>query len=116
MSRVCLECKAVIYGRSDKKFCDSACRNIYHNRLLKGQDNGLQHIQSTLKNNRRILAYLYQQQSDCTFDKDTLEAMGYNFKFHTHEQRAGKTVCVFCLDYGFEFNAAGFKILPFKLP
>ena len=116
MSRVCLECKEVIYGRSDKKFCDSACRNLYHNRLLKAQDNGLQHIQSTLKNNRRILAYLYQQQTDCTLNKDTLEAMGYNFAFHTHEQKQGKKVYVFCLDYGFVLQESAVKILPFKLP
>jgi len=116
MAKFCIECKEVIYGRSDKKFCDAACRNLYHNRLLKAQDNGVQHIQATIKNNRRILAYLYQNKAQTCVQKTTLEAIGYNFAFHTHEWRNGKSVCVFCLDYGLVMDQEALTIMPFTLP
>ncbi len=29
----CLTCRKPIKGRSDKKFCDSACRNTFNNRI-----------------------------------------------------------------------------------
>jgi hypothetical protein len=116
MAKFCIECNETIYGRSDKKFCDAACRNLHHNKLMTPKDKGVQHIQMVLKNNRKILAYLYQKQSHCDMTKQTLEAMGYNFAFHTHEWDNGKEVCVFCLDYGFVMDNQVLTILPFNLP
>ena len=31
----CLECGTVFYGRKDKQFCNAACKNKWHNRLLR---------------------------------------------------------------------------------
>ena len=33
----CLECGDVLYGRSDKKFCDATCRNAWHAHIRSGK-------------------------------------------------------------------------------
>jgi predicted nucleic acid-binding Zn ribbon protein len=33
MTNTCLQCGAKILGRSDKKFCNTECRNTHNNQL-----------------------------------------------------------------------------------
>lgn len=51
----CIECGTKLVGRSDKKFCDSNCRNAYHNEKSKPVINTVRLINRSLANNRAIL-------------------------------------------------------------
>jgi predicted nucleic acid-binding Zn ribbon protein len=51
----CLECGEKIIGRSDKKFCNDACRNAYNNKQNKDSNNLMRNINNKLRKNYRIL-------------------------------------------------------------
>ena len=52
----CLECGEKIIGRSDKKFCNDACRNSYNNKQNKDSSNLMRNINNKLRKNFRILS------------------------------------------------------------
>lgn len=58
----CLECGETILGRSDKKFCNDACRNAYNNRVNSDYTNLMRMIHNRLRNNYGLL-YLSDQSS-----------------------------------------------------
>lgn len=51
----CLQCGAPINGRPDKKFCDSLCRNAYHNREAESQRRYHNFVLETVEINYAIL-------------------------------------------------------------
>ena len=51
----CLLCNKPVKGRTDKKFCDDYCRNIYNNQLKAPENNLVRNINHALGKNRRIL-------------------------------------------------------------
>jgi hypothetical protein len=100
--RNCAECRKVINGRSDKKFCDDGCRNNYNNRRNSDTDEALRIINSILRKNRNIMRNLLSQEEKITVPEKTMKIMGFNFEYFTHlyETRAG-TVYRFCYEYGY---------------
>ena len=44
----CLECGAIFYGRSNRKFCCDACKNKYHNRHFQDIRNRKLRVKSVL--------------------------------------------------------------------
>ena len=102
-SRVCLECGEAIVGRTDKKFCTDACRNIYHYRSNNAPINYVRNVVNALKRNRRILMELNDgAQGVKKVHRDKLVQKGYNFMYHTHTYRTMKgNVYVFCFEHGF---------------
>ncbi len=60
MENLCRECAAPLTGRSDKQFCSDACRTAYHNRRYREQRLDTVRIDRILRENRRILASLYE--------------------------------------------------------
>lgn len=54
----CIECGGKLFGRSDKKFCDSNCRNAYHNEKSRPIINQVRQINRSLVNNRSIIENL----------------------------------------------------------
>lgn len=54
----CLECGKEFYGRSDKKFCSTACKNHYHNRTSDDKRLMKQRIFTDLSANYAILEKL----------------------------------------------------------
>ena len=101
-TRNCLECREVLKGRSDKKFCDDSCRNVYNNRQNGDANNHVRKINNTLRRNRRILATLYLS-NRTKIPLDLLAYAGYNFNHYTHVaiNRKG-TPIRYCYDYGYK--------------
>ena len=102
-TRVCLECGESIVGRTDKKFCTDACRNIYHYRSNNAPINYVRNVVNALKRNRRILMELNDGvQGVKRVHRDRLVDKGYNFMYHTHTYRTMKgNVYVFCFEHGY---------------
>lgn len=102
-SKVCLECGEVVKGRTDKKFCSDACRNIYHYRSNNAPINYVRNVVNALKRNRRILMELNDgAQGTKKVHRDKLVQKGYNFMYHTNIYRTMKgNTYVFCFEHGY---------------
>ncbi len=101
MERLCLDCKAPVKGRADKKFCDDQCRSNYNNRLQLENRSFLKQVNQILKKNREILKSKSLTGKD-RVKRALLLAKGFNFDFHTHNYTAknGNTY-TFCYEYGY---------------
>jgi len=102
-STVCLNCSKQIRGRSDKKFCDDSCRNIYNNRLKGSSNNMIRNINYALSKNRRIMESLLPIAEETSkANKEKLLRLGFQFKYLTHiyVTRTGKTY-YYCYDHGY---------------
>lgn len=101
--KLCLSCQKPVHGRSDKKFCDDYCRNIYNNRLRSHSNNYIRRINNALIKNRKILEDLLPETEEMTkVHEDLLLSLGFRFHYHTHIQvtRKGKQY-VFSYEYGY---------------
>ena len=77
---VCCECGDKIKGRSDKKFCNDACRSAHHNKKNKVVCSPQKKINSVLSKNRRILKDCFEQSEDKRVPKLKLENQGFMAK------------------------------------
>lgn len=101
MERVCLDCREIVKGRSDKKFCDDQCRSNYNNRL-KAEDNSfMRQVNTILKKNHSILQKLNPEGKQ-KVNRDKLLKQGFDFNFHTHiyQTQKGGTYH-FCYEQGY---------------
>ena len=99
--KACLECGEPIQGRTDKKFCCDACRNLFHYRTNNAPINYVRNVVNTLKRNRRILSEL-NPGGKIKVHRDKLVERGYNFMYHTNIYRTKVgNVYVFCFEHGF---------------
>ncbi|MBS1581749.1 MAG: hypothetical protein JST66_06055 [Bacteroidetes bacterium] len=100
-TKVCPECGDPIKGRTDKKFCSDACRNIYHYRSNNAPINYVRNVVNTLKRNRRILSEL-NPEGKTKVHRSKLIEKGYDFMYHTniYRTKAGN-VYVFCFEHGY---------------
>jgi len=101
VEKKCLDCGAILRGRTDKKFCSDQCRNNYNNKLNRDTNNFVRNVHGLLRKNRRILSDLYND-GKRRIHKDALFALGYNFSFFTHviEAMNGKKFH-YCFEYGY---------------
>lgn len=100
--KVCLECHLPIKGRSDKRFCDDACRNAYNNKLNSGQNNLTRRINTILRKNRRILAESLGNEKMVKVTEDKLVKQGFHFDYLTHTLKTSKgQVYIFVYEYGY---------------
>jgi len=100
--RHCIQCGKQIKGRTDKKFCDDYCRNVFNNRRNSDQNNYIRNINNTLRRNRRILESLLPPEGIVKTSRSKLLEAGFNFQFHTHQYTNKKgDVYYFCYEYGF---------------
>ncbi len=101
MERLCLDCKAVLNGRADKKFCDDQCRTNYNNHLRAEDNSFLNEINRILKKNRDILR-AKNPEGKAKVKRDALVRKGFDFNFHTHTYATQKgQVYFFCYEYGY---------------
>ena len=101
MDRLCLDCDALLRGRTDKKFCDDQCRSNYNNKL-KVQDFGLiKKINQILAHNRKILKE-ENPNGKVKVKRDKLTKRGFDFDYHTHyySTNTGNTY-IFCYEFGY---------------
>lgn len=101
MERECLDCGAVLRGRSDKKFCDDQCRSNFNNRMKAGIYSSMRPVNAILRKNYTILTQVCQE-NQVTIKKDDLLKYGFNPDYHTHLQQSqnGNTY-FFCYEYGY---------------
>ncbi len=100
--KVCLECQNPIKGRSDKRFCDDACRNAYNNRLNSNENNRIRNINNALRKNRRILRQVLADEKMIKVNSDYLKKKGFDFEYHTHHLHTSKgQTYLFIYEYGY---------------
>ena len=101
--KVCLECGEKIVGRTDKRFCSDACRNLFHYHANNSSINYVRNVVNTLKRNRRILSDLNTGAEGKTkVHREKLLDHGFSFLYHTntHITKAGNNY-VFCFEQGY---------------
>lgn len=80
--RTCLECGASLNGRSDRKFCDSACRNAFNNKK-RGLNHSVRDIDRILHSNHSIFESL-NLEVPMEISVLLLKTRGFHFGFFTH--------------------------------
>ncbi len=79
----CLECGDEIKGRSDKKFCNDACRNAYNNKLNSDSSSLMRNINNRLRKNHRILSENTFTDGKAKTTRNKLAAAGFDFDYFT---------------------------------
>src|SRR6478735_858555 len=98
----CLECKKVLEGRNDKKFCSVYCKSAYHYKSNESKEPSTYvRISDQLKLNRRILKK-YNASGQSQIRKELLVKEGFDFAYFTHYWKAKNgNVYFFCFEFGF---------------
>lgn len=101
MDRFCLDCKALLRGRADKKFCDDQCRSNYYNRIYADDLSFVNVVNQILKRNRAILKTQIPN-GKTRVKRNILLQKGFDFSFHTYSYTT-KTgnIYFFCYEYGY---------------
>jgi len=101
--KICLACGKPVKGRSDKKFCDDYCRNVYNNGQKSDSNNYVRNINNALRKNRHILEDCLPAGNEMA--KTTREKLlhkGFLFRYITHTLTNKKgNIYYFCYDYGY---------------
>ena len=107
----CLACGKQLRGRSDKKYCDYLCRNIYHNQRNGIEAEYCRRVNQILRNNYEILRVMIKHSKE-KVEPTELTQRGFNFQFFTNvsKLRGGKT-CYFCYDLGYLPSENGYFAL-----
>lgn len=79
----CLECGEKIIGRSDKKFCNDACRNAYNNKQNKDSNNLMRNVNNKLRKNYRILSEV-NTDGKTKISRTKLDGLGFDFEYFTN--------------------------------
>jgi hypothetical protein len=113
---ICLyDQKPIKSGRSDKKFCDSNCKDAYYNAIKTEEHKEIKKIDIILKRNRRILKKIFNpKKEDKLIGREVLIKAGFEFDFHTHSviTKFNANKFVFCYDYGYrEVENGRYKVI-----
>ncbi|MFN7822301.1 MAG: hypothetical protein ACK5PO_05020 [Bacteroidota bacterium] len=101
--RKCVTCQKPLRGRSDKKFCNEYCRNVYNNRMYSETNSYVRNINQNLRKNRKILqGFLRDKHFMTRAPQYRLFSQGFRFQFFTHTftNRQGRQY-FFCYEYGY---------------
>lgn len=102
MSKKCAECGEELIGRTDKKFCSDYCRNAYHNKQNKDQNNLVRNINNRLRKNYRILGSFNLKDGKTSTQRSRLLDKGFDFEYFTNIYTTKKgTVYYFVYDLGY---------------
>ena len=99
----CLTCQKELRGRSDKKFCNEYCRNVFNNRSYSETNLYVRNINQNLRKNRKILeGFLRDKHFMARAPQYRLFSQGFRFQFftHTYTNRQGRQY-FFCYEYGY---------------
>lgn len=112
--KYCLECGTEVKGRSDKRFCNDYCRNLYHNKQNRDTTNYIRRVNNILRKNRRILQE-FNPSAKTKIKETTLMEKGFNFAYHTniYQTKKGATY-YYCYDLGYIKNDDGWLTLVVK--
>lgn len=102
-------------GRSDKKFCDSACKDEYYNAIKTKEHQEIKKIDIILKRNRRILQKIYNPtKPEKLINREVLLKAGFEFSFRTHHviTKTKANEFIFCYDFGYrEMEKDKYKVI-----
>jgi hypothetical protein len=100
-TKLCLDCNESLYGRSDKLFCNDACRNNYHNQKLTRRSLITKKINRRLSKNYSILEKLAPRPG-ILHSENTLVSLGFDFDYHTQVLKVEEDSMVyFCYDIAY---------------
>lgn len=113
---ICLNCsKPIKSGRSDKKFCDSICKDAYNNAIKSDDNKETRKIKLTINKNRKILKELFNPRKlEKLIAREDLIKAGFEFTYHTHHviTKTKSNEFTFCYDYGYrEIEKDKFQII-----
>lgn len=97
----CLQCgKEMVYGRPDRKFCSSQCKNRWHNHINVAPRLSKMRVQHILEKNYRILSS-FVSAGVSSVPVSSLLVMGFNPLYYTSsiKQRRGQMCMCFDLTY-----------------
>jgi hypothetical protein len=78
----CLYCAHRLHGRADKRFCNAACRNAYHNKMRIQGLKGIKAVNRVLLKNYLILLD-YWNSGLTEVPRTVLEKKGFNWNYFT---------------------------------
>lgn len=87
----CKECGAVLTGRTDKKFCDSNCRSLFHNRANRKETERMRQVERVMRRNRYFLDRKAQNGRKFIPVVELFDS-GFDLKYftHFHEDQEGR--------------------------
>ncbi|MCJ7932170.1 MAG: hypothetical protein MUW56_00645 [Chryseobacterium sp.] len=107
----CLECGEKIIGRSDKKFCNDACRNAYNNKQNKDSNNLMRNVNNKLRKNYRILGEV-NIEGKTKISKSKLDSLGFDFDYFTNVKiYKNGSEYKFIYDYGYKLLEDDFVLI-----
>ncbi|WP_185288573.1 hypothetical protein [Chryseobacterium lactis] len=107
----CLECGEKIIGRSDKKFCNDACRNAYNNKQNKDSTNLMRNVNNKLRKNYRILVEI-NTDGKTKITRSKLESLGFDFDYFTNlKVYKNGSEYKFIYDYGYKLLEDDFVLI-----
>ena len=110
MEKKCLTCDEKLTGRADKKFCNEACKNEFHNQK-NGQRSTVEKQQLALARKNRTILSRIEASGLAEIGWKELELCGFNFEGLTGLKFLGKDIVLFyCFDYSLTSNGKACKI------
>jgi hypothetical protein len=113
--RACTDCGApLLAGRTDKRFCDDACRLRHHRKTLTPHP-VLHEVDRTLQRNRSLLKKARIEALDARPAEEAfrwLRRQGFDFNFHTHiSTLPDGRLAVMCYEEGYVVEECGVRPL-----
>ncbi|CAA7195921.1 MULTISPECIES: hypothetical protein [Chryseobacterium] len=107
----CLECGEKILGRSDKKFCNDACRNAFNNKQNKDSTNLMRNINNKLRKNYRILKEI-NTEGKTKVARSKLDGLSFDFDYFTSlKVYKNGSEYKFIYDYGYKMLEDDFILI-----
>lgn len=104
MDKLCLTCNSKFTGRADKKFCNDACKNEYHNQLNSVKKPFEKMQLSAARKNHDILSKLETLGKE-KIALEELELYGFDFEGFTGLKILNKgKFLLYCFDYRLQLN------------
>lgn len=83
MEKKCQNCGTPLHGRSDKKFCSIACKNVFNFAQRQATKSDVKEIDAYLHRNREILITLMGNSVKETIDKSILTRAKFRWEYMT---------------------------------
>lgn len=106
MNRRCECCGEGLVGRSDKRFCNDACRAQHHHLIHQKERIEIAEINRILRTNRRILLEWRSRNSQKAYRENLLQK-GFSFNYYTHIKVHGNKMIYYCYDLGYQEEGKG---------
>jgi hypothetical protein len=92
MKNECQQCGKTLHGRTDKKFCDSTCKNTFNFAKRRDTRKEVKEIDGYLHRNREILATLMGESKKEMIDRAVLTRAKFKWDFMTgvYKNKEGK--------------------------